>query len=112
MQRTDCTVVERVLSGMQAELSDVQVGDYLIAVDQYNTTKANPKDIQRLTSSLSWPRILVFETKGNAVDPKLLSENNLKHTINVTVLYPPTLSHEFQVWYGFVLAFVCVCVGS
>lgn len=95
-RKTDCTVVERVLANMQAQLSDVQVGDYLIAVDQFNTTNANPKDVQRLTNSLPWPRILVFETKGNVVDPKMLEKHNQQRTLNVSVLYPPTLTGDFQ----------------
>lgn len=88
--------MERVLPGQQAEASDIQMGDQLIAVDQYNTTQASPKDIQRLTSTLSWPRILVFETKGGLVDPKKQEEHQRSMTLNVSVVFPPPLVGDFQ----------------
>lgn len=74
-----------------------QVGDYLIAVDQYNTTNAPAKAVHRLMSALAWPRILVFETKGLLVDPTLLEKNIRMRTYNVTVIYPPPLISQFQV---------------
>ena len=40
-----------------------QEGDQLIAVDHFNTTDASAKGTQRLMGALSWPRVLVFETK-------------------------------------------------
>ncbi len=89
-------VVERVLSGQQAEASDIQMGDQLVAVDQYNTTGASPKDILRLTSTLSWPRILTFETKGGIVDKKLIAEHEEGQTVNISVVFPPPLVAELQ----------------
>jgi hypothetical protein len=40
-----------------------QVGDQLIAVDHFNTSDASAKITQRMMGTLSWPRVLVFETK-------------------------------------------------
>lgn len=41
----------------------VQEGDQLIAVDHYNISDAPAKVTQRLMGSLSWPRVLVFQTR-------------------------------------------------
>lgn len=41
----------------------LQEGDQLIAVDHFNTTDMPPKVTQRVMGGLSWPRVLVFQTK-------------------------------------------------
>ena len=61
-QIQDGTVVEKLEKGKQADLSDVKVGDRLIAVDQFNTSAAPAKATQRIMASLPWPRTLVFES--------------------------------------------------
>ncbi len=40
----------------------LQVGDRLIAIDQFNTSTAPAKATQRIMGTLPWPRTLVFET--------------------------------------------------
>jgi hypothetical protein len=49
---------------LQADQSDVQPGDHLIAVDAYNVSSAPAKAVTRMLSSLPWPRVLVFQTKA------------------------------------------------
>ena len=90
-------IVETALPNMQAAQSDVQKGDRLIAINEVNTTTAPAKVVTRILQSLQWPIVLVFETAPPAVDKKKLEEISAKtRTINVTVLYPPTFTAEFE----------------
>ena len=52
----DKTTVEKVGKAMQSDLSDVQPGDVVIAVDQYNVTGSAARITQRVMGSLGWPR--------------------------------------------------------
>lgn len=103
--------------GLQAELSDIQVGDTLIAIDQvmtstqqahfsltdlflplqYNVTGAPAKVSQRLLASLPFPVVLVFRTKANAFSQEHLVTKQRSLTYNLTVLYPPSLIGTFEV---------------
>ena len=79
-------MVEKLVKGQQAELSDIkvsdaarcfkvytqcahyihcprQVGDKLVAVDHFNVTGVSAKNTQRIMSSLPFPRTLVFEAR-------------------------------------------------
>lgn len=89
--KSNATMVEKVLRGQQSELSDVREGDALVAVDAYNVSTAPARLTQRLLSSLPWPRILVFEARYKGEDPILKEGLLLKRTFNMTILYPPTL---------------------
>lgn len=90
------TRVQKVLSGQQAALSDVQVGDYLVAIDTFNTTVAPPKVSQTLLTQANFPVILVFETRGIGPDPKEVEKKQRERTVNITIIYPPTLISTFQ----------------
>lgn len=91
------TRVERVAADMQADLSDVRAGDVLVAIDQYNVSQANAKLSQRILASLGWPRILTFEFQGLGVDPDEAKKREALLSINVTVMYPPSLAAHFEV---------------
>ena len=91
-KHADKTVVERVGKSMQSDLSDVQVGDRVLAVDQYNVSNAPAKITQRIMSSLSWPRVVVFEVKGDeGVERLRVQESLQQRSLNLTALYPPSL---------------------
>jgi len=90
------TRVEKVLSGQQSSLSDVQVGDYLVAIDTFNTTIAPPKVSQTILTQANFPVILVFETRGVGPDPKEVEKSQRERTVNITIIYPPTLTSSFQ----------------
>jgi hypothetical protein len=91
------SIVEAVMPNMQAHLSDVQKGDRLIAINEVNTTTAPPKITTKILQSLPWPIVLVFETAPPAVDQKKLEAISAStRTLNVTVLYPPTFTGEFE----------------
>eukprot|EP01038_Epipyxis_sp_PR26KG_P009372 gene9372-12628_t len=92
----DASVVEKVIKGQQGELSDIRVGDKLLAIDQFNVSTAPAKATQRLMGSLPWPRILVFETKGNGVDPAVQEQRLLSRKFNISIIYPPTLVTQFE----------------
>jgi hypothetical protein len=89
-------VIEKVERGMQAELSDVQAGDVLIAMDQYNVSTAPAKVTMRIMSTLSWPRVLVFETRATKLTEIQLQQKRESLTYNITVVYPPSLIGTFE----------------
>ena len=92
------TIVERVLNGLQAHMSDVAAGDILIAIDYHNTTAMSAKQTQKILTTSAWPMVLTFTTP--AVDKNFEQkkvESAKKRTFKVTVVYPPTLTGEFDV---------------
>lgn len=91
------TVVEKVERGMQSELSDVQAGDVLIAIDQFNVSTAPAKATQRIMSNLPWPRILVFETRATKLNEQQLQQKKESLTYNLTILYPPSLLGTYEI---------------
>jgi hypothetical protein len=83
---------------MQAQQSDVQKGDRLIAVNDINTTTAPAKFITRILQAQTWPMVLVFQSAPPTVDTKKLANEAAKgRTFNMTVIYPPTLTGEYEV---------------
>jgi hypothetical protein len=92
----DATMVEKVMKGEQSELSDVKVGDRLVAIDEHNVSSAPAKITQRILNSLPWPRILVFESRNTQLDPKEVEARIRARTYNMSVLYPPSLTTQFQ----------------
>lgn len=82
---------------MQAELSDIQAGDVLIAIDQYNVSSAPAKATQRLMSNLPWPRILVFETRTTRLNEDQVVRKKESLTFNLTIVYPPSLIGSFEI---------------
>ena len=90
------TIVERVGKGLQSEASDVQAGDVVIAIDQYNTTLASAKISQRIMASLSFPRIVTFQVKGSMVDTEKIARDEARRTLNLAIVYPPTLQQEWN----------------
>ena len=91
------TRVERVGKSMQSEQSDVQAGDVVIAVDQYNVTTAPAKITQRIMASLSWPRIVVYEVRGIGNDLEEVAIREKKRYQTFNILYPPQLQQELKV---------------
>lgn len=92
----NATIVESVVKGGQAEQSDVQPGDRLVAIDMFDISAAPAKLAQRILSSLSWPIVLAFETQradGNDPQQQLLQQR--RRSFNLTVLYPPHLAGEY-----------------
>lgn len=97
---TDATKVERVIAGLQAQQSDIQPGDHLIAIDLFNITNLPAKTTQKLMSGLSWPRVLVFQVQAmeSAEDQKQRELLKIKQReVNITVLYPPALTGTYSV---------------
>lgn len=93
----DKTVVERVGKSMQSDLSDVRAGDRVLAVDQYNVSSAPAKMTQRIMSSLSWPRIVVYEVKSTGHAEKLAAIESLKRrSLNLTFVFPPTVVGTYE----------------
>lgn len=48
-------------------------------------------------STLSWPRVLVFETKAVGPDPRDKETALMRRTMHVQVVYPPSLAGHFQI---------------
>jgi hypothetical protein len=48
-------------------------------------------------STLSWPRVLVFESKAVGPDPRDKETALMRRTMNVQVVYPPSLAGHFQI---------------
>mmetsp|Transcript_21535 Transcript_21535/g.31287 ORF Transcript_21535/g.31287 Transcript_21535/m.31287 type:complete len:870 (+) Transcript_21535:112-2721(+) len=97
-KQPSASIVESVLPNMQAQQSDVQKGDRLVAINEINTTTAPPKVTTRILQSLPWPIVLVFETAPPKVDVKRLElESAMKRTFNMTIIYPPTFTAEIEV---------------
>jgi len=90
------TVVEKVGKGMQSDLSDIQPGDIVIAIDQYNTTQATAKIAQRIMSALSWPRIVTFKVKGARISKEDIEKEKIRRSVDLNLVYPPMLTQEFQ----------------
>lgn len=94
----NATVVERVMNGMQAHQSDINVGDQLIAIDHHNTSAMSAKIAQKLLTSSPWPMVLTFQAKLAPEDPSLKKAEAAKsRTFNMTIIYPPTLTGEYEV---------------
>lgn len=94
----NATVVERVMQGMQAQLSDIIEGDKLIAIDHHNVSDMPARLTQKILSSSPWPMVLTFEAKlieVNAEQKK--AEAARRRTFNMTIIYPPTLTGEYEV---------------
>ena len=66
------------MTGMQSHLSEVGVGDILIAVDHYNMTLMPAKQSQKLLGSLSWPIVLTFTTPLIDKNVEIKKEENAK----------------------------------
>jgi hypothetical protein len=92
----DKTRVERVGKQMQSELSDIQPGDIVIAVDQYNVTNAPAKVTQRIMSSLAWPRNVVFMVPGEIISKEDIARQEIKRNLDLSVVYPPSITHDFS----------------
>eukprot|EP00605_Chrysophyceae_sp_TOSAG23-4_P000877 GSChrysophyteH1.ASY1.ANO1.968.1 assembled CDS len=90
------TVVERVAKGMQSANSDVQAGDIVIAIDQFNTTNVNAKMSQRIMGSLGWPRIVTFEAPGSKTSKEEIARAESKRKVLISILYPPSLAQEIH----------------
>ncbi len=88
----DKSIVEKVLHGQQADHSDINQGDQVIAVDIHNTTTLSAATTTRILQSLSWPKVIVFETAGSTIDPVAIEKKKRESVFNVTILYPPTLN--------------------
>ncbi len=88
----DKSIVEKVLHGQQADHSDVGEGDQVIAVDIHNTSTLSAATTTRILQSLSWPKVIVFETAGSVIDPVAIEKKKRESMFNVTIIYPPTLS--------------------
>lgn len=93
---TNATVVNSVMPNMQAHLSDIQLGDRLIAINEHNTTLAPPKICLKMLQTLPWPMVLVFETAPPTA-PALTQQiqSALSRTFNASVIYPPTVTGDF-----------------
>ncbi len=91
---SDKTCIERVGKGMQSDLSDVQAGDVVIAVDQYNVSNVPAKMTQRIMSSLGFPRNVVYEVPGQLVSKEELVRAEVKRQLEYSVVYPPSLSQD------------------
>ena len=92
------TVVERVMNGMQAHQSDISVGDQLIAVDHHNTTLMPAKTAQKILTTSPWPMVLTFQAKLAPEDPSVKEKEEAKRrTFNMTIIYPPSLTGEYEV---------------
>ncbi len=75
------------MTGMQSHLSEVGVGDILIAVDHYNVSLVSAKQSQKLLGSLSWPIILTFTTPFIDKNADIKKEENAKkRTFNMCVI--------------------------
>jgi len=48
-------------------------------------------------STLSWPRVLVFESKATGPDPRDKESALVRRTLNVQIVYPPSLVAHFQI---------------
>ena len=97
MQVMNATVVEKLVANQQAEISDVRVGDHLVAVDQYDLIGASAKATLRLFSTLQWPRILVFESRNFLEDPEETQKKVASRSMNITIIYPPSLVGTFHI---------------
>ncbi len=93
---TNGTVVERVGKGMQSDTSDVQAGDIVIAIDQYNISTAPAKVAQRIMASLNWPRIVCFKVRGELTSPEDIARENIRRSVDMSVVYPPMLQQELK----------------
>jgi hypothetical protein len=92
------SIVEGVMPNLQSAISDVQKGDRLIAINEINTTTAPAKVVTRILQSLPWPIVLVFQCPPPKIDPKKLeAESASKRTVNMTIIYPPTMLGEYEV---------------
>jgi hypothetical protein len=70
----------------------VESGDFLIAVDQYDTSTAPAKITQRIIASQSWPIILVFEKRPTKDDAFVAEASISKRSYDLDILYPPSLT--------------------
>ena len=95
-KHADKTMVERVGKNMQSDLSDVQVGDRVLAVDQYNVSNAPAKITQRIMSSLSWPRVVVYEVKGEEGLERLKEEESASGGALTYGTYPPAVFGTYE----------------
>lgn len=94
----DGSFVESVAPGSQAQTSDIQKGDRLIAINDINVTTASAKNTMRVLQSQQWPIVLVFlspEPTGKMAELQAGSQRS--RTFNMTVLYPPTMTGEYEV---------------
>ena len=95
---SDATVIERVMPNMQGHQSDINIGDRLIAVDHHNTTLMPAKTAQKLLTTSQWPMVLTFKAKLIDPDPSIKEKDEAKkRTFNMTIIYPPTLTGEYEV---------------
>ena len=88
----DKSVIEKVLHGQQADHSDISEGDQVIAVDIHNTSTLSAATTTRILQSLSWPKVIVFETAGSMIDPAVIEKKKRESMFNITIIYPPTLN--------------------
>jgi hypothetical protein len=93
----DATKVEKLIPRQQAESADIRVGDYLIAVNAVNTSTAPAKISLRIIASAGFPLTLVFESQRHVKNPVYEAERMKLQLHNVSILYPPSLVHDFQV---------------
>lgn len=96
-KRSKETIVEQVVRQSQAELSDIQPGDRLIYIEHYNMTDAAPKVSQRMLSNIPFPMVLVFETPGSAIDVKQSKLESKQRSLNLTIVYPPSLQGIYPI---------------
>eukprot|EP01040_Poterioochromonas_malhamensis_P010052 gene10052-10926_t len=92
---SNATIVEKIVRGQQAEISDIREGDQLIAIETFNLTISPAKVSQRILNDLPWPKTLVFETRSLGEDPTLQEGKLRSRTYNMSIVYPPTLIGEY-----------------
>lgn len=109
----DASKVEKLIPRQQAEAADIRIGDYLIAVNAINTTTAPAKISLRIIAAAGFPLTLVFETQRHVRNPVYEAEMEKMKLQNVSVLYPPSLVHDFQVkqsnWSGEIAVSFSLC---
>ncbi len=69
-------------------------------MDHINTSALPAKTTQKVLQSRDWPIVIAFETyppPNSKSELKEKRESELTRTLNLTILYPPTLAGDVEV---------------
>ena len=91
------TILEKVNADQIAHKSGIQAGDFLIAINEHDLTNQPAMTALKVLSFVSFPKVLVFESRYIVNDAKMIEESILSRSYTLQVLYPPGLMSSLSV---------------
>ena len=90
-------MTEKVNADQIAAKSGIQAGDFLIAINEHDLTNQPAMTALKVLSFVSFPKVLVFESRYIVSDAKMIEESILSRSYTLQVLYPPGLVSNLSV---------------